>query len=64
MFFQLYMIPTRNNQLYLRARADDTPYIKYRVNLWNICMKLIARSETLTAIKISKFKKRPQKYSF
>ena len=28
--FQLYVISTRNNQLYLRARADDTPYIKSR----------------------------------
>ena len=40
--FQLYVISTRNNQLYLRARADGTPYIKSRVNiLWNNCIKLI-----------------------
>ena len=45
--FQLYVISTRNNQLYLEARA----------NIWNNCIKLIARSETLTTIKISKFKK-------
>ena len=32
--FQLYMVSTRNNQLFLRARADDTPYIKSRVNIW------------------------------
>ena len=38
------MVSTRNNQLYLRARADDTPYIKSRVNIWNNCIKLIARS--------------------
>ena len=50
--FQLYVISTRNNQLYLKARADDTPYIKSRVNIWNNCIKLIARSETLTTIKI------------
>ena len=37
--------------------AGDTPYIKSRVNIWNNCIKLIARSETLTTIKISKFKK-------
>ena len=55
--FQLYVVSTRNNQLYLRARADETPYIKSRVNIWNNCIKLIARSETLTTIKISKFKK-------
>ena len=55
--FQLYVISTRNNQLYLKARADDTLYIKSRVNIWNNCIKLIARSETLTTIKISKFKK-------
>ena len=53
----LYVVSTRNNQLYFRARADDTPYIKSRVNIWNNCMKLIAGSETLTTIKISKFKK-------
>ena len=41
----------------LRARADETPYIKSRVNIWNNCIKLIARSETLTTIKISKFEK-------
>ena len=34
------------------ARADDTPYIKSRVNIWNNCIKFIARSETLTTIKI------------
>ena len=45
------MVSTRNNQLYLRARADDTQYIKSRVNIWNNCIKLIARSETLIAIK-------------
>ena len=39
------------------ARADNTPYIESRVNIWNNCIKLIARSETLTTIKISKFKK-------
>ena len=55
--FQLYVLSTRNNQLYLRARADDTPYIKSRVNIWNNCIKLIARSETLTTIKTLKFKK-------
>ena len=36
--FQLYTISTRNNQLFLRARADDTPYIKSRVNIWNNCI--------------------------
>ena len=46
--FQLYVISTRNNQLYLMARADDRPYIKSWVNIWNNCIKLIARSETLT----------------
>ena len=51
------MVSTRNNQLYLGARANDTPYIKSGVNIWNNCIKLIARSETLTTIKISKFKK-------
>ena len=51
------MVSTRNNQLYLRARADETPYIKSRVNIWNNCIKLIARSQTLTTIKISSFKK-------
>ena len=51
------MISTRNNQLYLRARANDTPYIKSRVNIWNNCIKLIERSETSTTIKIWKFKK-------
>ena len=54
---QLYVVSTINNQLYLRARADDTPYIKYRVNIWNNCIKLIARSEVSTTLKISKFKK-------
>ena len=49
------MVSTRNNQLYLRARADDTPYIKSRVNTWDNCINLIARSET--TIKISKVKK-------
>ena len=44
------------------ARADDTPYIKSRVNIWNNCIKLIARSETLTTIKISKFKKTSKKH--
>ena len=53
--FQLYVVSTRNNQLYLRAKADDTPYINSRVYIWNNCIKLIARSETLTTIKISKF---------
>ena len=46
------MVSTRNNQLYHRTRADDTPYIKSRVNIWNDLLKLIARSETLTTIKI------------
>ena len=55
--FKLFVISTRNNQLYLRARADNTPYIKSRVNIWSNCIKLIARSEILTTIKISKFKK-------
>ena len=38
--FQLYIVSRRNDQLYLsrararaRARADDTPYIKSRVNI-------------------------------
>ena len=53
--FQLSVVSTRNNQLYLRDRADDSPYIKSRVNIWNNCIQLIARSETLTTIKISKF---------
>ena len=61
--FQLYVISTRNNQLYLMARADDTLYIKSRVNyIWNNCIKLIARSETLTTIKISKFKNELKKH--
>ena len=30
---QLYLISIRNNQLYLRVMADDTPYIKSRVNI-------------------------------
>ena len=51
------MVSTRNNQLNLKASADDTPYIISMVNVWNNCKKLIARSETLTIIKISKFKK-------
>ena len=51
------MISTRNNQLYLTARADDTLYFKSRVNIWNNCIKLIARSETVTTIKISNLKK-------
>ena len=54
MWYQLEII---NYTLLLRARADETPYIKSRVNIWNNCIKLIARSETLTTIKISKFKK-------
>ena len=37
--------------------TNETPFIKSRVNIWNNCIKLIARSETLTTIKISKFKK-------
>ena len=41
--------------------ADDTPYIKSRVNIWNNCIKLIARSESLTTIKISKLKKTSKK---
>ena len=31
-------------------------HLKSRVNIWYNCIKLIARSETLTTIKISKFK--------
>ena len=62
------MVSTINNQLLtinnqLRARVDDTPYIKSRVNIWNNCIKLNARFETLTTIEISKFKKDPKKFS-
>ena len=55
------MVSTRYNQLYLRAKADNTPYIKSRVIIWNNCIKLIARSETLTTIKMSKFKNTSKK---
>ena len=56
-YFSLYVVSTRNNHLFLSARADDTPYIKFRVNIWNNCIKLIARSETLTSLKYRNLKK-------
>ena len=60
--FQLYVVSTRQNKLYSRARADATPYIKSRVNIWNNCIKLIARSETLsTIIKYRNLKKTSKK---
>ena len=43
--FQLHVVLIRNNQLYLRARDDDTPHINSRVNIiiWNTCIKRIAK---------------------
>ena len=32
-------------------------YVTQRMNIWNSCIKQIAKSETLFEIKISKFKK-------
>ena len=56
--YNLYTISTRNNQnlLLFTSRADTGLYISNRINCWNNCVKLIATSQKIHEIKISKFK--------
>ena len=54
---KLYTISNRNNKTLLKLTLNSDLYITQRINMWNNCVKLIAKSETLFEIKVSKFKK-------
>ena len=53
----LYTISNRNNETLMKSMPSNGLYITQRINLWNSCIKLIARSESLFEISITKFKK-------
>ena len=55
--YVLYTISKRNNETLLKLTPNNGSYITQRVNLWNSCIKLIAKSETLFEINIARFKR-------
>ena len=56
--YMLYSISSRKNStLLLHTNIVKGTYLSNRVNTWNNCIKLIAKSEIIHDIKISKFKK-------
>ena len=54
--YELFTISHRNNRTLLKLTSKPGSYLTQRINLWNNSVKLIAKSETLVEIKVSKFK--------
>ena len=56
LLYEKFNLSSRGNKNILLARADDSFFVKNRIELWNSCVKILAREVKIGAIKTSLFK--------
>ena len=54
--YSLFFLSTRNNESLLMSQPNSSSFTKDRTQLWNSCMKLIFKNDTLHDISISTIK--------